>query len=51
MINKVIELSQSNDFYGGGQMTEIAKGKNQYCYTWRQVFRQYKRKFKLWLRR
>ena len=36
MIAKVIELLQIDNFYGAGELTEIAKGKNELAYTFKE---------------
>jgi hypothetical protein len=41
MIAEIITLLQANTFYGAGEFTEIAKGKNE--------IDNYFRKFKRWL--
>jgi hypothetical protein len=37
MINLIIKLVQSQDWYGVSENVEIAKGKNQYKHTFKQV--------------
>ena len=36
MIAEVIQLLQSDNFYGAGELTEIAKGKNELAYTFKE---------------
>jgi hypothetical protein len=48
MITKIIELLQSQPWYGVSENVEIAKGKNQYNQTFKQVAKQYKRAYKSW---
>ena len=48
MITQIIQLLQSQEWYGVSKEVEIAKGKHQYCYTFKQVKEQYKRAFKSW---
>jgi hypothetical protein len=48
MISLIIKLAQSQEWYGVSDAVEIAKGKNQYAQTWKQVFTQYKRTYKSW---
>jgi hypothetical protein len=48
MITKIIELLQSQPWYGVSENVEIAKGKNQYNQTLKQVKRTYIRKIKSW---
>lgn len=33
---EIIELLQSDKFYGAGEFTEIAKGKNELAYTFKE---------------
>ena len=37
MIANIIKVLQSGEFYGAGEYTEIAKGKNEYITTFRQI--------------
>ena len=37
MISEIIKVLQSNEFYGAGKYTEIAKGKNEYVTTWTEI--------------
>ena len=41
---EIINILRSNDFYGGGEFTEIAKGKNEMVTDWkgfkRKILRQ-----------
>ena len=48
MISLIIKLAQSQEWYGVSDAVEIAKGKNQYAQTWKQVYTQYKRTYKSW---
>jgi hypothetical protein len=48
MITQIIQLLQSQEWYGVSDTVEIAKGKYQYNQTWKQVGIIYKRKFKSW---
>jgi hypothetical protein len=48
MINLIIKLAMSQEWYGVSDTVEIAKGKNQYIQNWKQVKRLYKRGFKSW---
>jgi hypothetical protein len=48
MISLIIQLAQSQEWYGVSQNVEIAKGKNQYAQSFKQVFKQYKRTYKSW---
>ena len=46
MIANIINILKSNDFYGAGEYTEIAKGKHQLVTDWRGIKRKVKRKIK-----
>jgi hypothetical protein len=46
MILEIIKTLNSNDFYGAGKYTEIAKGKNEYITTWKELKRKAKRIWK-----
>jgi len=35
MISEIIRTLQSNEFYGAGEYTEIAKGKNEIARDWK----------------
>lgn len=48
MISLIIQLAQSQEWYGVSENVEIAKGKNQYMQTWKQMKKQLKRALKLW---
>jgi hypothetical protein len=48
MITLIIKLAQSQEWYGVSDAVEIAKGKNQYNQTLKQVAKQYKRAYKSW---
>jgi len=43
MIANIIKTLQSDDFYGAGEHTEIAKGKNEYVTTWKGLVTKCKR--------
>lgn len=40
MIADIITLLQSNNFYGAGEFTEIAKGKNEIVFNWKDFKRK-----------
>ena len=42
-IINIVDLVRSNDFYGGSEAIEIAKGKNQLVHTWKGFKRRLKR--------
>lgn len=44
MIADIITLLQSNNFYGAGKFTEIAKGKNEIDNYFRKIKRWYNKK-------
>ena len=46
MISEIIKILQSNDFYGAGNYTEIAKGKHEYITTYKSFKRKLKRTIK-----
>ena len=46
MITDTIKILQKDNYYGGGDYIEIAKGKNEYVTTWSDFKRKIKR---LWL--
>jgi hypothetical protein len=46
MINLIIKLLQSDEWYGVSKEVEIAKGEKQYCTSLKQVGKQYKRAIK-----
>lgn len=48
MIADIIQLLQSHDFYGAGEFTEIAKGKNELVTNWNGFKNKIKR---IWLSR
>lgn len=48
MIADIIKLLQSHDFYGAGEYTEIAKGKNELVTNWIGFKNKIKR---IWLSR
>ena len=37
MIAQIIRTLQSNEFYGAGEYTEIAKGKNEIARDWKHA--------------
>jgi len=43
MIAQIIDLLQKNNFYGAGENTEIAKGKNEIAKNWKDAKRKIKR--------
>ena len=43
MIANIIKVLQSGEFYGAGEYTEIAKGKNEYVTDYRGLKRKVKR--------
>jgi len=43
MISEIIRTLQSNEFYGAGEYTEIAKGKNEIARNWKHAKRKIKR--------
>jgi len=47
-IIEILEVLKTNEFYGAGECTEIAKGKNEYITTWKGLKRKAKR---IWLSR
>ena len=48
MISEIIKTLQSNEFYGAGKYTEIAKGKHESVTTWNGFKNKIKR---VWLLR
>lgn len=46
MISEIIRTLRSNEFYGAGEFTEIAKGKHELVSNWKGAKRKIKR---LWL--
>jgi len=46
MISEIIKILQSNDFYGAGNYTEIAKGKHEIVTTFKGFKRKLKRTIK-----
>jgi len=40
MISEIIRTLQSNEFYGAGEYTEIAKGKNEIARNWKHAKRK-----------
>jgi len=46
MISSIIENLKKGDFYGAGDYTEIAKGKNEMVTSWKGIKRKIKRKAK-----
>ena len=49
-ITGIIKLLQSNDFKGVSEAVDIAKGRNQYPRSWRQLMNTFKRN-KRWQRK
>ena len=47
MIKHILELLALHEHYGQSEVIEIAKGKHQLVTTWRQVFEQIKRQWKI----
>ena len=45
-IIEILEVLKHNDFYGAGECTEIANGKNEYVTTWKGFKRKIKRIWK-----
>jgi hypothetical protein len=43
MIAEIITLLKSNPFYGAGEFTEIAKGKNELDNYFRKIWRSLKK--------
>jgi len=43
MIAQIIRTLQSNEFFGAGEFTEIAKGKNEIARNWKHAKRKIKR--------
>lgn len=46
MIGNILKLVQSNEYYGGGEYIELAKGKNEYTTSFKGLKRKIKR---IWL--
>lgn len=46
MITEIIDLLHKDNFYGGGEVIEIAKGKNELVTNWKGFKRKIKR---IWL--
>ena len=42
-ITEVIDMLRRGEFYGAGEYTEIAKGKNEMVTTWRGLKKKVKR--------
>lgn len=47
MISETIKLLRMNDFYNGGEFTEVAKGGNELALDWKTAKRKIKRKWLL----
>jgi hypothetical protein len=47
MITDIIDLLHSHQFYGAGEFTEIAKGKNEMVTNWSGLKRKIKRLWQL----
>lgn len=45
MIAEIIKELRNRDFYGAGNYTEIAKGKNELVTSWKGIKRKVKRKW------
>ena len=45
-IIEILDTLRSNEFYGAGECTEIAKGKHEYITTWKGLKRKAKRIWK-----
>ena len=45
-IIEILEVLKTNEFYGAGECTEIAKGKYEYITTWKGLKRKAKRIWK-----
>ena len=43
IIVEILDVLRSNEFYGAGECTEIAKGKHEYVTTWKGFKRKVKR--------
>ena len=50
MIGKVIDLLNSDEFYGVSNRVEIAKGKHSTIVTWTGLYKNLKRRVK-WLKK
>lgn len=46
MIAEIITLLKSHHFYGAGEFTEIAKGKNEIDNYFRKIYRQWQSRSK-----
>tara|TARA_R110000796_G_scaffold133279_3_gene248840 strand:+ start:1851 stop:2003 length:153 start_codon:yes stop_codon:yes gene_type:complete len=42
-IIEIIDVLKKKEYYGAGEFVEIAKGKNQFALTWRQLKTKIKR--------
>ena len=42
----VLELLAEDEYYGISEEIEIAKGKNEFPFTWKKVFKKIKRQYK-----
>tara|TARA_R110000803_G_scaffold24638_1_gene59216 strand:- start:1825 stop:1977 length:153 start_codon:yes stop_codon:yes gene_type:complete len=42
-IIEIIDVLKKKEYYGAGESVEIAKGKNQFALTWRQLKTKIKR--------
>jgi len=47
MIKHILDLLALDEFYGQSELIEIAKGKYQIVTSWKQAFKQIKRKWKI----
>ena len=43
MIGEIIKQLQKDNYYGGGEYIEIAKGKHEMVTTWKGGWRKFKR--------
>lgn len=46
MIKEILDLLKSAEHYNQSELIEIAKGKNKIPETWKETFKQHKRKLK-----
>ena len=46
MIAEVIKILREKDYYGGGEYTEISKGKHELVTDWKSIKRKIKRQYK-----
>jgi hypothetical protein len=50
-ITMIIQLLQSHNFYSVSENVEIAKGRDEYITTWKQVQKTFKRRLLKWQNR